>query len=353
MRMIGKTVGIGLERTVWIDASKGPDAGARKKLILAALESGFGHIVVSPADRQSNRYGRFNMITASRNRFMLGKEEIAKSVRIAGKSDERKAAELAKGGGIIVVETSDWRVIPLENLIVQFAKSKAKLFVRASTIDEARLFLETMEKGADGIVFTPPSPADVSALARIIDQVLPKVELVDAMVTRVMQLGLGDRVCIDTCSMLMQGEGVLVGNSAQGMFLIHAETFESEYVNSRPFRVNAGAVHAYTLLPDGGTKYLSELKAGDEVMIVDSEGNSRAAVIGRIKIERRPLLLIEAKHQGTCYTTMVQNAETIRLVSGDKAISVTDLRIGDKVTLRIESGGRHFGSAIKETIREK
>lgn len=342
-----------MEKAIWIDASKAPDSGARKKLILAALENGFGHIVVSPVDKQSNRYGRFHMIIAKKNSFVLNKVEIARSVKISNKKDEKRAAELAKSSDIVVVETSDWRVIPLENLIVQFAKSKAKLFIRAKSVDEARLFLGTMERGADGIVFTPSSPADIANISRIIDEGLPKVELVGAMVTKVLQLGLGDRVCIDTCSMLEEGEGILIGNSAQGMFLIHAETFESEYVNSRPFRVNAGAVHAYTLMPDGSTKYLSELRAGDEVMIVDSEGRSRPAVIGRIKIERRPLLLIEVKARGMTFTTMVQNAETIRLVSGDKSISVTDLEVGDKITIRLETGGRHFGTAVKETIREK
>jgi len=172
-------------------------------------------------------------------------------------------------------------------------------------------------------------------------------------VTKVMRLGLGDRVCVDTCSMLDHGEGMLVGNSAAGMFLINAETHESEYVASRPFRVNAGAVHGYTLLPDGTTKYLGELQAGDEVMVVDSEGCAKTAVVGRIKIERRPLLLIEAKAEGKYYTTMVQNAETIRLVSGGKSISVADLQVGNRVTLRLETGGRHFGSPVKETIREK
>jgi 3-dehydroquinate synthase II len=137
------------------------------------------------------------------------------------------------------------------------------------------------------------------------------------------------------------------------MFLINAETHESEYVSSRPFRVNAGAVHGYTLLPDGSTKYLGELQAGDEVLVVDSKGLAKTAVVGRIKIERRPLLLIEAKSNGKLFTTIVQNAETIRLVSRDKTISVTDLRPGNKVALRLETGGRHFGSPVKETIREK
>jgi 3-dehydroquinate synthase II len=342
-----------LAKTIWIDASRAPDSGARKNLILAALESGFGHIVVSKEDKQSNRYGRFHMIVAEGDRFILDKREIARTIKIKGKVDERKAAELAKNSETVVIETSDWRVIPLENLIVQFAKTASKLFVRAESIEDAKLFLETMEKGADGIVFSPPVPEDIARIAKAIEKGQCDVQLIDGLVTKVMRLGLGDRVCVDTCSMLNHGEGMLVGNSAAGMFLINAETHESEYVASRPFRVNAGAVHGYTLLPDGTTRYLGELQAGDEVMVVDSEGCAKTAVVGRIKIERRPLLLIEAKAEGKFYTTMVQNAETIRLVSGDKSISVTDLQVGNRVTLRLETGGRHFGSPVKETIREK
>jgi len=342
-----------LGKTIWIDASRAPDSGARKKLILSALEHGFGHIVVSSEDKQSNRYGRFHMIIADKDRFVLGRKVIARSIKISGKQDERRASELARSTDNVIIETSDWRVIPLENLIVQFAKTKAKLFIRAESVADAKLFLETMEKGADGIVFTPKGAEDIGRMAMAIEDTQHKIELVDGLVTRVMQLGLGDRVCVDTCSMLGHLEGMLVGNSAAGMFLINAETHESEYVASRPFRVNAGAVHGYTLLPDGSTKYLGELRAGDEVLVIDSKGLAKTAVVGRIKIERRPLLLIEAKSKGQLYTTIVQNAETIRLVSGDKTISVTDLQPGDKITIRLETGGRHFGSPVKETIREK
>lgn len=351
MRFVRKL--ISLEKTIWIDASREPDSEARKKLILSVLEHGFGHIVVSPEDDQSKRYGRFHMITEVKDAFFLDKKEIARLVTIRSKSDEKRAADLAKSSDIVVIRTADWRIIPLENLIVQFAKTKSKLFVCAETIEDAKLFLETMERGADGILFSPSSPTDVARLAKLIEDDRCRIKLVAGMVTRVTQLGLGDRVCVDTCSMLDHGEGVLVGNSASGMFLINAETHESEYVASRPFRVNAGAVHAYTLLPDGNTKYLSELNAGDEILVMDSKGCGKTAVIGRVKIERRPLLLIEAKIDGRLYTTIVQNAETIRLVSGEKSISVTDLQVGDKVTLRLETGGRHFGSSVKETIREK
>ena len=46
-------------------------------------------------------------------------------------------------------------------------------------------------------------------------------------------------------SLMVPGEGMLVGNFARALFLVHSECAESSYIASRPFRVNAGAVHAY------------------------------------------------------------------------------------------------------------
>ncbi len=47
---------------------------------------------------------------------------------------------------------------------------------------------------------------------------------------------------MDLCSLLVAGEGLLVGSFAGGFFLVHSECAESAYINSRPFRVNAGPV---------------------------------------------------------------------------------------------------------------
>lgn len=54
-------------------------------------------------------------------------------------------------------------------------------------------------------------------------------------------------------------------------------------------------MHAYISVPGGKTCYLSELKAGKEVMIADQKGHLRTAIVGRVKIETRPLILVEAK----------------------------------------------------------
>ena len=113
-----------------------------------------------------------------------------------------------------------------------------------------------------------------------------------ANVTNVESGGVGERVCIDLTERLIEREGMLIGSSANALVLIHGETIPSEFVPSRPFRVNAGAVHAYCLMADGSTKYLSELTAGDRVAIANPSNEIRSATIGRLKIERRPFLLV-------------------------------------------------------------
>jgi 3-dehydroquinate synthase II len=89
-------------------------------------------------------------------------------------------------------------------------------------------------------------------------------------------------------------------------------------------------------------------------MAVSSEGTVRDAGVGRVKIEQRPLLLVEAEAEGTKASLVLQNAETVRLVGADGTpVSVVSLSPGDKVLGRVAGAGRHFGIAVKETIIEK
>ncbi len=181
-----------------------------------------------------------------------------------------------------------------------------------------------------------------------------KYQLSEIEITNVKALGMSDRVCIDTTTNMSIGEGMLTGNTAACMFLVHSESVENPYVSPRPFRVNAGAVHAYVLTPNNKTKYLSELKSGDEVLIVNYKGETKVSYVGRVKIEKRPMLLIEGKNNNTNYSIVLQNAETIRLTQKNGSPkSVVNLKKGDKVLAYIEKQGRHFGLKIKETITEK
>ncbi len=342
-----------INRQVWIGAIHQPNSDTNKKIVLAALEGGFDTVVLEKKDQKLASLGRFRAITLDGRDFIENGKRIGQLVDIVKKSDELSAKKAAEKIPNIVISAKDWKVIPLENLIVHFQGTEAKLIMLARTAEEARLFFETMERGADGVLFVPEKIDELAKLRRLLDEGAPKLALREGKITVLRQLGLGDRVCIDTCSMMGIGEGMLIGNTSSSLFLIHSESLESEYAASRPFRVNAGPVHAYILMPDGTTKYLSELRGGDEALVVGADGHTRKVVVGRTKVERRPLLLIEAEVDGEHHSTIVQNAETIRVFSKGKVVSVSNLRLGDTILLRLERGGRHFGMRIEETIREK
>ncbi|MEN6486950.1 MAG: 3-dehydroquinate synthase II, partial [Syntrophobacteraceae bacterium] len=242
-----------------------------------------------------------------------------------------------------------WEIIPLENLVAR----GGRLIVPASSASDLELALGVLEKGVAGVVIDCPDAAQIRKMLSLVKAVPEREALSEAIIEAVRPVGIGDRVCVDTCTLMEEGEGLLVGNSSGFLVLVQAEAKVNPYVAPRPFRVNAGPVHAYTRVPGGGTRYLSELRAGDPVLVVRARGEAQPATVGRVKIERRPLLLIEARCGDIRGSIILQNAETIRLTAPDgEARSVVDLRPGDPVLAAIEPAGRHFGMKVDETIRE-
>lgn len=279
---------------------------------------------------------------------------VAVKITIRSRKDEEtaiKAAELSSD--YLIINCTDWKVIPLENLIAE-TRGKSKLLAEVSDAKEAKLALETLELGADGVVLKTSNPDEFVETAAIAKREIPKVELVPVKVVELKEIGTGARVCVDTCDIMKPGEGILVGCQSSGLFLVQAEVHESPYVEKRPFRVNAGPVSLYTLSSQSRTRYLSELKAGDEVLIIDRDGNVRLTSIARIKIEWRPMVLVEAEHKGKSIKIIIQNAETIRLVTEEGSKSVAELKTGDEILAHVMEGGRHFGTLVKEeTVIER
>ena len=342
----------GKGKLIWVRSDHLQRYEERKKVVSAALEAGYVEIIVREEDKELRKLGRFDALVKKDDSLLLDGKKVAQWFDIRSSADVDKAAALKNKVDSIVVSAQDWKVIPLENLIADLQGSRTKLLAVATSPQEAKTFLETLETGVDGVVVQPESGAQLKDFHAVTQRTLPKVELTTAEVSKIAPASVGDRVCLDTCSIMNVGEGMLVGSQSACLFLVCSESMESEYVASRPFRVNAGAVHAYVLTPGGKTRYLSEMRGGDEALAIDSEGNCRAVVIGRSKIERRPLLLIEAKAGERKFTTILQNAETIRLCTPDGPVSVSELKVGQKVLVKVEQGGRHFGRAITETIIE-
>ncbi|MFH1612426.1 MAG: 3-dehydroquinate synthase II [bacterium] len=318
-----------------------------KNLVISSLEAGVDAVFIPEGyTSKVKELGLINTI-AKDGDIKLDKDVII--CEINDKESEKNAAFIGKNKTIIV-KTNNWQIIPLENLIAD----NAHIIAEVKNLEESKLVLQILEKGVEGILLNNKNPEEIKKVVNFIKQDLPEITLKEAKITEITSLGLGDRVCVDTCSYLSEGKGLLVGNSSQAMFLVHAEVVENPYVEKRPFRINAGAVHAYTLIPDNKTKYLSELKASDEVLIVDAKGKAERAIVGRIKIEKRPLLSIKAVCENKEISLILQNAETIMLTQPNgKPISVVELKKDFSVLVYLEKMGRHFGMSIEETIIEK
>ncbi|HEX2124014.1 MAG TPA: 3-dehydroquinate synthase II [Nitrososphaeraceae archaeon] len=257
------------------------------------------------------------------------------------------------GADFVIVEAEDWKIIPLENVIAQLHKSNTKVYTTAKNADEIRTMFSVLELGVDGVIFSTDNEKAVDELRDYLEAFVFPIK--SAKILDVRDVGTGERVCVDTTSMLQLGEGMLIGSKSNFLFLVHNESVGSSFTSPRPFRVNAGAVYCYTVMPDGKTKYLSEIEAGSEVLIVKNNGSSRRVTVGRSKIETRPLRLIRADIEGETGTIILQNAETIRFIKSDGTLlPITEARVGEEILCYIKPpSGRHFGMEVKEFIVEK
>lgn len=387
---------------LWVDLRHVP-LNKRLPYLHVLEEVACERVLLERGDPHAERPGIEPVLLDGHNRLKHRGQNAGRLVRVADAKGQEKAA---KADGLVVVDSDDWRVIPLENLIAARRDRPGTLYALARTPAQAALFAQTLETGTHGVVLAPESPqaiveADqelrkrwrpstpaVTVAQAVADEVLapqsndpptapsppdgvaaasassagsadsPGPErpfLEPATVTAVRDGGMGDRVCIDTTSLFRNGEGLLVGSTARSFCLVHAETLPSEYIQARPFRVNAGAVHMYLYAPEGKTRYLSELAAGVPVLAVHPDGIHRVLVVGRAKIERRPHLLVEwTTAGGRKASAMLQTAETIRLVRADgQLVSVTDIKAGDAILVHNEGAARHTGLPVDAQLEER
>jgi 3-dehydroquinate synthase II len=272
----------------------------------------------------------------------------------------------------LLVECETWSMIPLENLIAAREGSHTKIAAVITSPIQAQGAGFALQQGVDALVVNNDHELIEAALSvksqrletlstsTLVVEDIGSETLAHLEVLRVEDAGLGDRYCLDFLSLLHQNEGVLVGSSSETLVLVHSETVPSTFVPTRPFRVNAGSPHAYILMADRTTKYLSELVAGDVVRAVNIEGQAREIVLGRIKIEQRPMLKISCmatnndNRKNKEVHVFLQQAETVRLIDSKGAVkSVTELHAGDVVVGRHGLEARHLGVAISSAVEER
>ncbi|MEM2089076.1 MAG: 3-dehydroquinate synthase II, partial [Thermoproteota archaeon] len=255
---------------------------------------------------------------------------IVLELEIRSVADEEKALHAAETGvKRILVKTSDWKVIPWENLVAKL-RGRAMVVAEVSTLEEARLALKALELGVDAVALNMP-PVEASKAAEILKPIEAVLKLGEATVEKVSETGMGLRACIDACDTMGPGEGMLIGSFSSMLMLVEAEVAESGFTKPRPFRVNAGAISQYVLGIGGLTPYLSDLRSGDSVLAVSSSGEARPLTVCRMKVEKRPLKMVEACLNGLRGKVFLQDAETIRVVTPEGSRSVRELKPGDQI----------------------
>ena len=295
--------------------------------------------------------------------YIEGKQ-VGRRVDVSDSEGQAKARAMAGSVEWILLDLGEWKMIPIENIIAACDGGPTKVAAKISSPEQVLGAAFALQIGVDALLvdektlqtaLIAKSQRGEVAIEAIDEVDNQELDLSLLKVIEVREGGVGDRVCVDLTSLLEPEEGMIVGSSSKSMVLVHGETVESEFVPTRPFRVNAGASHSYIMMADGTTSYLSELKMGDEVMVVNSNGDSRNCVVGRVKIEKRPFILFRWKNENDNEAgVLLQQAETVRLISESRElVSVTELVPGMQLLGWNGGAGRHVGQTISAKVEEK
>ena len=278
---------------------------------------------------------------------------------ISNTSDRESIRSLLGMVEWIQVYCPDWTMIPLENLIADASGTGTRICAAINRIEDIQGAIFALEIGVDALLL--PCDEDMWSKAHFLrskraDLSAPhsKLEMIEVTIDSIEDGGIGERVCIDLIERMKPDEGLCVGSFSTCMVLVQAEVNENPHVPTRPFRVNAGAIHAYVLSDDYNTKYLEELQSGMPVSIVSVSGQHRSCSVGRVKIEHRPFLMIRfSSDNGINGQILLQQAETVRLLtSSGISIDVTSLKVGEKVLAMTLGSARHMGKGVPSVAKE-
>lgn len=291
----------------------------------------------------------------------LVNENIATCYRATANNESSliKAIKNAEPHDYILIDFSDPTNIPLELVIAKLQKKTTKiikLIEDEEDLDDATVVYGVMEVGADGAAYSPTKAQHFRHIETHLSQMnFPDLNIQEGTIISTKAIGLGYRSCLDLATLFKPSEGMLVGSTSQGGILCCPEVFYLPYMELRPFRVNAGGIHSYVYNVNDTTNYMSELKAGDSVMVVDLDGKVRTAPIGRVKTEIRPLRLIEVEFSsGEEVNVIMQDDWHVRIFSSaGLPMNITELNPGDKILGYTTEPGRHVGVKVDEHIIEK
>jgi 3-amino-4-hydroxybenzoic acid synthase len=363
------------QKVVWIDGRQLAD---KQKTLMKVYHGSFEKLLVKVGDlgkikvpqkiqfvtevgtKEDLKLVPENSIILSRKTDLLyeAKKDNCKTAFMCTIQDDasmNEAWQLGSNFDYLVVDLIADTNIPLELLIAKLQPTNAVLIKRVTNALSAKIAFGVMEAGSDGVLLDTTDVKEIVNMENLIQkEKYGNMKLLKGKVINVEHAGMGYRACIDTTNLLNQNEGMVIGSTSNGGLLVSSETHYLPYMDLRPFRVNAGAVHSYVWCPDNQTAYLTELKGGSTVLCVDTNGNTREVTVGRTKTEMRPLLKIEVEAEGHVVNAFVQDDWHIRIFGGQgEPRNASSIKVGEELLVYICDNGRHVGIKIDESIEEK
>ncbi|MFI6040971.1 3-dehydroquinate synthase II [Nocardia sp. NPDC051321] len=263
------------------------------------------------------------------------------------------AASVIGSVDVLIAAFTDTTNIPLELLLARAQSTRTQVFKELLSGAEAVSVAGVLESGPAGLVVIANDLTDLDRVARVLRKRREeRRELVPLEVVRAEPIGMGYRGCVDTTSLFGEDEGMIVGSTSAGGILVCAEVHYLPYMNLRPFRVNAGAVHSYVFGTEE-TAYITDLAAGESTCAVSADGRFREVSVGRVKVELRPLRLIAARHGDVEVNVFLQDDWHVRVMSAEgKPLNLTNVRPGTALLGHLAEPGRHVGIKVSEQITE-
>jgi 3-dehydroquinate synthase II/3-amino-4-hydroxybenzoic acid synthase len=275
-------------------------------------------------------------------------------IDIADGAAMRRAVDLLPTIDVLLVSFADTTNIPLELILAEAQSIGTTVVKKVDSLSDALVTRGVLQQGPDAMMLRVDSAADVAEVTRaLLEGRVERMELAPARVLSVRSIGMGMRGCVDTAALFEPDEGIVVGSTSAGGLVVCAEVHYLPYMNLRPFRVNAGAVHSYVWAPSGRTSYITDLAAGESVLAVASSGRARPVLVGRVKTELRPLRLISCLLGDAVINTIVQDDWHVRLFDAEgKVRNATEIVPGDHMLALPATPGRHVGIPVSESIVE-
>ena len=167
------------ELWVEIDQSASPQ---EKETLLSLANENADVILEDPSKQLPLRQIKHSLSSLNLNEKKIAQlksegKKTAYKIAIKGKEDENKAVKAAElGVDYIIINCLDWRVIPLENLIAK-GNGKSKLIAEVATAEDAKLVLEALELGTDGVLLKTSNPNELVKTAKIVKEQTPKIDI--------------------------------------------------------------------------------------------------------------------------------------------------------------------------------